>query len=243
MRSLWIAALALALGFASPATAATFEAVDAPAFVQSITINPPTAPFLPPNFGTMDITFANGTERIGVPLEAEFLLLDDHLPAFLPACGCDGFDSQIAEPSASGNFSLGYYFTHSLPGSPGVMMDGLLLRLRENNLCVHAIRRTTWPIDVVTVFPNPDCLVMRAERRIPWDFRRWAELLRKVEFAREGDRPIRWPEPVCLTCPPWETYLTDRSRFETIHQDNVTKELTRVVELGQKLLKERRAKR
>jgi hypothetical protein len=236
----WLMVAVMSVCAATSTLADTYTVVGNPQLVQAITIYHPEQPFGVLDFGYADITFANGVQRLGVPLESGILLEDERLPPALPRCGCAGFENAPLDFSADGHFFLAYYLSTPDPlHSLGTLEDGLLLRLSGDNVCVHQVRKTTFPANFVTVFENPDCL----QRQYLGPSPALAARLRLLEFKEVFDAKrhpaIKWPEPFCLSCPPWPTYFKDRARVDQIHRQGLRRELARVIESSRKFLEQR----
>jgi hypothetical protein len=204
--------------------------------VQSLTFHPPQIPFGPTDFGSVDIVFANGVERLGVGLESDILLIDDNFGPAFPHCTCEAFDDVALDSPLSRDYFVAYYFSQADPPF-GQLFDGLLIRQKGDHLCVNSIRKTTFPANFVTVFEEHDCLeAVAIIGPTPTELGRLKRLLEEIELPPSRIPPIKWPEPFCLTCPPWSKYVKQRAKYAAIHEAHVREQLTGLIQASKELM-------
>ncbi|MDH3623480.1 MAG: hypothetical protein OES69_12530 [Myxococcales bacterium] len=120
--------LALLVSFSpSRSVANTYNTVGTPILVRSITFNDPPLVVFPQPSIYIDITFADGEQRLGVLVESGIQLADEGLPVAVPPCSSCLEESPLPRLWESPQSGLVAYYYHEGIGencSDGVDNDG-----------------------------------------------------------------------------------------------------------------------
>jgi hypothetical protein len=141
----------------------------------------------PLNYGYIDIVFQNDNQIIGLPLQ----------PITLPV-GISGYELYAI-----------YYCTQTQPSQ---LCDAVAIKIENGQLCAGLFRFNTLLDEPFFNITDIGCFVRQGLIQPVLVDRHKLQRLSKEELLDilvGGPKPVNPRGPVCLTCPPWDSYKKD----------------------------------